>query len=100
MRVFIRRPAHVRFDLLWRLASVLELPEDPRHLDEVVARVFVVGAAGVRLAHVFAPVGALPALARQPQPGVLSVAGDDHGAHVVLLGFEFDGIIPDALSLG
>lgn len=93
-------PAHVRFDLPRRLAGVLELSKAPHHLDEVVTRVFVVVAAGVRHAHVFTPVGALAALARQPQPGVVPLPGDDHGARVLGLGFKFDGIIPDALSLG
>lgn len=88
----------MRFDLPWCLAGIVELSEAPHHLDEVVTRVFVVGAAGVRLAHVFTPVGALAALARQPQPGVFPMTGDDHGAQVLCLGAEFDGIIPDALS--
>lgn len=97
MRVITCLPAHVRFDLPGRLAGIVELSEAPHHLDEVVTRVFVVGAAGVRLAHVFTPVGALAALARQPQPGVFPMTGDDHGARVLSLGFKFDGIIPDVL---
>lgn len=88
----------MRLDLPWRLAGIVELSEAPHHLDEVVTRVFVVGTAGVRLAHIFAPVGPLAALAPQPQPGEFPLAGDDHGAQVIFLGFEFDGIIPDALS--
>lgn len=87
----------MRFDLLRGLAGVLELSESPHHLDEVVTGVFVVGAARVRRADVFAPVGARPALARQPQPGVFPVTGDGHVAQVLGLGLEFDGIIPDAL---
>lgn len=87
----------MRFDLPRPLAGVVELPEAPHHLDEVVTRVFAVGAAGLRRAKVFTPVGALAALAGQPQPGEVPLTGDDHVADVIVLGFEFDGIFPDAL---
>lgn len=53
----------MRFDEPWSMAGIVELSEAPHHLDEVVTRVFVVGAAGVRHAQVFTPVGALSALA-------------------------------------
>ena len=62
--------------------------------------VLVVGAAAVRLPHVLAPVGALAAPARQPQPGVIPVTGDGHGARVLGLGLEFDGTVPDVLPPG
>lgn len=55
----------MRSEELWALAGVLELPEVPHELDEEVPGVFVVGAAGVRHAQVFAPVGAPGALAGQ-----------------------------------
>lgn len=96
LRLVGRFPAHVRLDLLGPHAGVLQLPEAPHHLDEVVSRVFAVGATGVRLAQVLAPVGALVALARQPQLGVLPLTGHDHGACVFVLGAESDGFVPDA----
>lgn len=80
------------------LAGIVELSEVPHHLDEVVSRVFVVRAAGVRLPLVVAPVVARAAPTGQPQPGVLPMTGDDHGAHVLSLGVESDGLIPDVLS--
>lgn len=89
----------MRSEELWALAGVLELPEVPHELDEEVPGVFVVGAAGVGHAQVFAPVGAPGALAGQPQLGVFALAGDDHGAQVLALGFELDGIVPDALPV-
>ena len=97
LRVITCHPAHVRFDLPRCLAGVVQLPEAPHHLDEVVTRVFAVGAAGLRRAQVFTPVGALAALAGQPQPGEVPLTRDDHVADVIVLGFEFDGIFPDAL---
>lgn len=64
-----------------------------------MARVFVVRAAGVRLAYVVTPVGALGALAGQPQLCVFPLAGDDHCALLLSLGVELDGLVPDVLSL-
>lgn len=85
-------------DLSLPLAGVVELSEVPHHLDKVVSRVFVVRAAGVRLPLVVAPVGALAALTGQPQPGVLPMTGDDHGAQVISFSVEFDRLVPDVLS--
>lgn len=59
--------------------------------------VFVVGAAGVWFPRVIAPV-APGALARQPQVGVFSLARDQHGALVFILGDKVDGVVPDARS--
>lgn len=89
----------MRLDLSRRLAGVVELPQVPHHLDEIVTRVLVVSAAGVRFAYVLAPVGASLTQAGQPQPRVLPVTRDGHGAVVLSLGVEFDGVAPDVLSL-
>ena len=92
-------PAHVGFDLPRPQAGVVQLSEAPHHLHEVMARVLVVAAAGVRPSNVLAPVGALPALAHQPQPCVFPLTRDGHGALVLGLGVELNGIVPDALSV-
>lgn len=92
------RSAHVRFDHPGSLAGVGEFPQIPHYLDEVVPGVFVVGAARMRLAPVFTPVWVPVAPAWQPQPGVVPLASDDHGAQVLVLGVERDRIVPDGLS--
>ncbi len=53
----------MRFDLPRPVAGIAELSEVPHHLDKVVTRVVVVGAACVRLAQIVTPVGALVAQA-------------------------------------
>lgn len=94
-----RVPAHVRLESSLALAGVGELPEAPHQLDKEVPGVFVVRPAGLRLPHELAPVRAAAALARHPQLGVLAVAGDAHGAQVLGLGPECDGLLPDRPSL-
>lgn len=98
LRVIGWLPAHVRFDLPGSLAGVVELPQLPHHLDEVVPGVFIVGAAHVRLPHILTPVWVPVALAWHPQLGVFPLPSDGHCAQVLVLGVECDGIIPDALS--
>lgn len=91
--------AHVRPEEPGALAGVAQLPQVPHDLDEEVARVLVVGAAGVRRAQVLAPVGPARAAAGDPQLGELAVAADQHLAQVVALGLELDGLGPDALAV-
>lgn len=79
------------------LAGVLELPQIPHNLNEVVARSFVVSAAGVRFPHKLTPVEALRAPAGKPQPGVFSLACNDHGAFILPLGVKADGLLPDVV---
>ena len=89
--------AHVRQNLSWALAGILELSQVPHDLNKVVPRVFVVSAAGVRFSQIVAPVGAPVALARHPELRVISLARNYHGAHVSSLVRELDGILPDVL---
>lgn len=84
---------------LGTLAGVAQLPEAPHDLDEVVARVLVVGPAGVRRTQVLAAVGAFRAAAGDPQLGELAVARHQHAALVLALGSELDGLVPDALAV-
>lgn len=90
-------PAHVRLDDSRSLAGIGELSQTPHHLDEVVARVLVEGAAGVRPADILTPVRPLGPLTGQLQLGVLPLSRDDHGAQVLCFGVELNGVFPDVL---
>lgn len=96
LRVIRCLPAHVRFNLSWCLAGIVQLSQVPHHLHEIVSRIFVVRGAGVRLAYVVTPVQALVPLAWQSQPREFPLTGDNHGAWVFSLGAEFDRWIPNA----
>lgn len=99
MRVIGAFLAHVRPEEPGTLAGVAQLPEAPHDLDEVVARVLVVGSADVRCAQVLAAVGTSRAAAGDPQLGELALAGHHHAALVLALGSELDGLVPDALAV-
>lgn len=101
--------AHVGTVNLLSLTGVAQLPHVPHHLGEVVARVVGEGPAQVRSALKVAVVGPprVLALARtfagDAQASVVPRRGHQHGAGVLGLGAEADGLIPEAvvgLSLG
>lgn len=81
------------------MAGILEFPQVPHDLGEIVVRVVVVGTAHLGLTRVLAPVGSLGTLARYPQPGDISLAGDAHGAEVLCLVVELDGVLPGTLPV-
>lgn len=87
------------------LAGVAQLPHFPHQLGEVVARVEVVGAAQVGFALEVAVVGASRGLALAGTPagdtqtGVVPDPRHHHGAGVLGLGAESNGLVPDAALL-
>lgn len=89
----------MRLDSFGCMAGILEFPQVPHDLGEIVVRVVVVGTAHLGLTRVLAPVGSLGTLARYPQPGDISLAGDAHGAEVLCLVVELDGVLPDTLPV-
>lgn len=88
---------HKGFKLSFPLASVLELPQMPHHLNKVVARSFVVSGAGVRFPHKLTPVEALRAPAGNPQLCDFPLGFKVHAASIVSLGVKGDGVFPDVL---
>lgn len=96
--------AHVRPVNLVSLAGVAQLPHVPHDLGEVVARVGGVGPAEVGLALEVAGVGPARALALagafagDTQAGVVPGCGHQHGAGVLGLGAEADGLVPEAVA--
>lgn len=97
--------AHLGAVDLRPLAGVAQLPHVPHHLGEVVARVEVVGTAQVGLALEVTVVGAAwvlalgGALAGDAQASIVPSSGHHHGANILSLGVESDGIVPDAALL-
>lgn len=87
------------------LAGVAQLPHVPHHLGEVVAGVEVVGAAQVGFALEVAVVGASRGLALAGTPagdtqsGIVPDPRHHHGAGVLGLGAESNGLVPDAALL-
>lgn len=106
--------AHVGAVKLVTLAGVAQLPQVPHDLDEVVARVGGVGPAEVGPALEVAGVGSpldldldlalaldldlAGALAGDAQACVVPGCGHQHGAGVLGLGAEADGLAPDAFA--
>lgn len=99
--------AHMRTVNLLSLTGVTQLPHVPHNLGEVVAGVGSEGPAEVRFALKVAVVG-LPrvrvrvlALARtfagDAQASIVPGCGHQHGAGVLGLGAEADGLVPEAV---
>lgn len=95
--------AHMWTVNLLSLTGVTQLPQLPHHLGEVVARVGGVGPAEVGFALKVAVVGPPRALALaqsfagDAQASVVPGCGHQHGAGVLGLGAEADGLIPEAV---
>lgn len=95
--------AHVGTVNLLSLTGVAQLPHVPHHLGEVVARVVDEGPAQVRSALKVAVVGPprVLALARtfagHAQASVVPHRGHQHGAGVLGLGAEANGLVPEAV---
>lgn len=95
-------PAHMWTVNLVSLAGMAQLPQVPHNLDEVVARVSGEGPAGVGFALKVAGVGAprvlalAQAFAGDTQASGVPGCGHQHGAGVLGLGAEADGLVPDA----
>lgn len=106
VRVFL---AHMWTVNLLSLTGVAQFPQVPHHLGEVVARLGRVGPAEVGFALKVAGVGPPRVLALagtsagDAQAGEVPGCGHQHGAGVLGLGAEADGLVPEAvvgLSVG
>jgi len=94
--------AHLRLEDLGTLAGMAQLAHIPHHLGEVVAWVGVVGTAEVGLALEVTVVGTarlgslVRTLAGDSETRVVAGARHHHGADILSLGGEPDGLVPDA----
>lgn len=95
--------AHMWTVNLLSLTGVTQFPHVPHNLGEVVARVGSVGPAEVRFALKVAVVGPprVLALARtfagDAQASIVPGCGHQHGAGVLSLGAEAEGLVPEAV---
>lgn len=95
--------AHMWTVNLLSLTSLTQLPHVPHNLGEVVARVGSEGPAEVRLALKVAVVGPprvrvlAQTFAGDAQASIVPGCGHQHGAGVLGLGAEADGLVPEAV---
>lgn len=89
------RAAHLWLVNLRPLAGVVELPQVPHDLSEVVPRVVVIRLAEVGFAQEITPVRLALALAGDTQLSGVGLAGDHHSAGVFGFGVEANRLIPE-----